>query len=92
MVILLLKALPFSWHAFITTQANQINMNLATLIGKIRQEVTLSFSSTHERKVQNLLGYLPKHAEDHPSIVKATIQIKVEEISHQTPSPNTILI
>jgi hypothetical protein len=36
LVILLLKALPFSWHAFITTQGNQINMTLATLIGKIR--------------------------------------------------------
>jgi hypothetical protein len=36
LVILLLKALPSSWHAFITTQGNQINMTLATLIGKIK--------------------------------------------------------
>ncbi len=45
-----------------------------------------------KKKAQNLLGSLPKHVEAHPNIVKTTIQIKVEEISHQTPSPNTILM
>jgi hypothetical protein len=33
---------------------------------------------------------LPKLERCHPRIVGTTIQIKVEEISHQTPSPNTI--
>jgi hypothetical protein len=35
LIILLLKALPSLWHAFITTQGNQINITLATLIRKI---------------------------------------------------------
>jgi hypothetical protein len=58
-----LKALPFSWHAFITTQANQINMNLATLIGKIKQEVTLWFSSTHEKEGSKPIGFFVKTCE-----------------------------
>jgi hypothetical protein len=55
-----LKALIFSWHAFITTQANQINMNLATLIGKIKQEITLWSSSTHEKESSKPIGFFAK--------------------------------
>jgi DUF4097 and DUF4098 domain-containing protein YvlB len=63
-------------------------MTLTTLIGKIKQETTLRFSSIHEKKGSK--AYLPKLERCHLRIAGTTIQIKVEEISHQTPSPNTI--
>jgi hypothetical protein len=50
LVILSLKVMPFSWHVFITTQGSQINMILATLTNKMKQEITLWFSSIHEKK------------------------------------------
>jgi hypothetical protein len=65
-------------------------MILATLTNKIKQEITLWFSSTHEKKVHNLLIPLPKLKVGHSRFIGTTIQIKVENNSHQTPSPNTI--
>ncbi len=50
LVILRLKVMPISWQVFITTQGSQINMILATLTNKMKQVITLWFSSTHEKK------------------------------------------
>jgi hypothetical protein len=43
-----------------------------------------------KEKVQNLLVSLSKLEGNHPRIVGTTIQTTMEEISHQTPNPNTI--
>ncbi len=62
LVILLLKALPFSWHFHHhTSKSNQ--HELGNLNWKIRQEVTLWFSSTHEKEGSKPIGFFAKTCE-----------------------------
>jgi hypothetical protein len=48
------------------------------------------FHQLLKEKVQNLLVSLPKPKGNHPKIIGTTMQITMEEISHQTLSPNII--
>ncbi len=67
-----------------------MDMTLTTLTTKIRQEGTLWFSWTHEKKGPKHGSSFAKTWGDHPKSLGTTIQIKTEEISQQTLSPNII--